>query len=71
MRKAISKVLEGPFGTQTGRDGTEHDGTDDIRRNFVIKCYKFVFHGCGTGRSRGKRWNEKSSKFRPMRQPVP
>ncbi|RXH75403.1 hypothetical protein DVH24_030124 [Malus domestica] len=55
----------------TKQDETGRDGTDDIRRNFVIKCYKFVFHGCGTGRSREKKWNEKSAKFRPIGQPVP
>ena len=42
-----------------------------ISENFVLKCYKFVFHGCGTDRSKGERWNEKSAKFRPMGQPVP
>ncbi|RXH78289.1 hypothetical protein DVH24_001807 [Malus domestica] len=71
MRKAIrpfsrSRGYKVPFGTQTGRNRMKR-----MMRNFVIKCYKFVFHGCGMGRSRGKMWNEKSAKFRLMGQPVP
>ncbi|KAB2629499.1 UDP-glycosyltransferase 85A5-like [Pyrus ussuriensis x Pyrus communis] len=33
--------------------------------------YNFVFHGCGTSRSRGVRWNENSPKTRPVEQLVP
>ena len=54
-----------------GQDGTGDVNIEKNKGNFFLKCYKFVFHECGTGRSRGERWNEKSTKFRPMGKLVP
>ncbi|KAB2615288.1 S ribonuclease [Pyrus ussuriensis x Pyrus communis] len=61
----------------TGRDGTERSGSKDALewkqggRRRRQRGYNFVFHGCGTSRSRGVRWNKNSSKTRSVEQLVP
>ena len=66
---------EVPFGTQTGRDGTGHDRTDDvhiekkIRKIFVLKCYKFVFHGCGRVVPGGRGGTKNQPNFIPWDNP--
>ncbi|RXH84525.1 hypothetical protein DVH24_032809 [Malus domestica] len=59
------------------RDGTERRGSKDPLgwkqggRRRRRRDYNFVFHGCGTSRSRGVRRNENSSKIHPVEQRVP
>ncbi|KAB2621083.1 UDP-glycosyltransferase 85A5-like [Pyrus ussuriensis x Pyrus communis] len=55
-----------------GRDGTGQDRTERSgRRRRRRRGYNFAFHGCGTSRSRGVRWNENSPKTRSVEQLVP
>ncbi|KAB2619939.1 UDP-glycosyltransferase 85A5-like [Pyrus ussuriensis x Pyrus communis] len=67
---------------QTGRDGTGQDGTERSGSKDALgwkqggrrrrrRGYNFVFHGCGTSRSRGLRWNENSPTTRPVEQLIP
>ncbi|CAN6547633.1 unnamed protein product [Malus baccata var. baccata] len=57
---------------ETGQDGTERRGSKDALgweqggRRRRRRGYNFVFHGCGTSRSRGVRRNENSPKIRLM-----
>ncbi|CAN6709406.1 unnamed protein product [Malus baccata var. baccata] len=61
----------------TRQDGTERRGSKDALewkqggRRRRLRGYNFVFHGCGTNRSRGLRRNENSPQPRPVEQRVP
>ncbi|RXH79402.1 hypothetical protein DVH24_040549 [Malus domestica] len=54
---------------RTGQDGTEREQRcpqmETRKKKKETKSYNFMFHGCGTSRSRGMRWKENSPKIFP------